>query len=67
MTFKCKKCGKSQSNSAMIGLVAGQVTNAILKSKGIDMEKGFNAGQFSAGFLNGLRVKCPVCQEPNWE
>lgn len=53
----------------MTGLVLGQVTKAVLKGKGIDLDAG-TAGlsrALSAGFLNGLGIKCPKCSEKVWK
>lgn len=67
MSFECKKCNHTESDSSMIGLVLGQVTSAILKSKGIDVENGLTASKITTGFLNGLRIKCPNCRETSWK
>lgn len=69
MSFKCEKCGRTESNTSMVGLVLGQIAKAVLKGKGIDLDAGAAAisRRFSSSFLNGLGVKCPKCNSALWK
>lgn len=71
MTFECKECKEKVSNSKMAGLVFGQIAAATLASKGIktqsELTAGFNSGDFAAGTLSGMKVKCPKCNGSNWK
>jgi len=70
MSFKCENCGETVSNSKMAGLAFGQISRNILESKGIGEKEVFasalNKGEFSAGYLSGLGIKCPSCRKSNW-
>ena len=71
MSFSCKECGETVSNSKMAGLVFGQITKATLERKGIhtesELSQGFNSQEFSGGFLTALGIKCPKCKKSNWD
>jgi DNA-directed RNA polymerase subunit RPC12/RpoP len=70
MSFKCENCGEEVSNSKMAGLAFGQISKSILESKGIGdlsmLRSAFDKGQFAAGYISGLGIKCPSCGNANW-
>ncbi len=70
MSFKCNGCNKSFSDSKMAGLVFGQISRSLLESRGVLTEgkltQGFSSGDFRAGFLSGLGVRCPSCDAKDW-
>lgn len=65
MSFDCKQCKREVSNSEMMGIAIGHVGNAIFEKK--LGAQGFSKGEFSAGFLNGLKVPCPSCNKCDWK
>lgn len=71
MSFECKNCNEEVSSVKMAGLVFGQITAANLASKGIktqtSLKSAFDLGEFTAGFVTGLGIKCPSCKKSNWK
>lgn len=70
MSFTCANCSEKVSDSKMAGLVIGQVASATLSSKGIqtrsDLTSSLSKGEFTAGVISGLGIKCPKCNGTNW-
>ena len=70
MSFTCNKCGETLSNSKMAGVCLAQLGKEYLLAKGVvgqvGLVKSFDRGEFSAGVLSGLGVKCPECKHTNW-
>lgn len=62
--FKCKSCNEEVSTSKMAGLVIGQAGKDKAERAGLS---NFSKPDFIAGLVSGFKVRCPGCNESNWD